>query len=168
MAKMAYQELMEDFLAELEWEDELEIDEAEQFVRLQASLSLMDQSGTLFVEAHNDTFLVDVFIYFEGFRCKSNKQPEMAVLLNEIHRRTRMGRFVVLEDGRVRWQHRVDFEAAKPSGLTLIRIMGPGWDMAKMYLEPISAVALTKQSAAEAMAEFDAARDAENEVPDEL
>jgi hypothetical protein len=159
---------MEEFLANREWDDELEVDEEAQTVKLNTGLDLNGQDGRLIVEASEKTCFVDVFIYYTGFKCKPAKLNEMAVLLNQLHTRRRYGTFVAFDDGYVRWQHRVDFEDSEPCGLSIERIVGPGWEYAKQFSDPISAVALTKQSAKEALAEFDEARSANDDGPSEL
>lgn len=168
MASFRFHALMEEFLAERGWEDELEVDEEAQTVSLRTGLDLNGQDGRLFVEASEKTCFVDVYVYYTGFKCKPAKLNEMAVLLNQIHTRCSYGTFVVFDDGYVRWQHRVDFENSQPSGLSITRIVGPGWDYAKEFSDPISAVALTKQTAKEALEEFDEARSANDDGPSEL
>jgi len=168
MASFRFHALMEEFLANREWDDELEVDEEAQTVKLNTGLDLNGQDGRLIVEASEKTCFVDVFIYYTGFKCKPAKLNEMAVLLNQLHTRRRYGTFVAFDDGYVRWQHRVDFEDSEPCGLSIERIVGPGWEYAKQFSDPISAVALTKQSAKEALAEFDEARSANDDGPSEL
>ncbi len=168
MASFRFHALMEEFLANREWDDELEVDEEAQTVKLNTGLDLNGQDGRLIVEASEKTCFVDVFIYYTGFKCKPAKLNEMAVLLNQLHTRRRYGTFVAFDDGYVRWQHRVDFEDSEPCGLSIERIVGPGWEYAKQFSDPISAVALTKQSAKEALEEFDEAQDEKDDGPSEL
>ena len=78
------QTIAENFLAIMEWEEEVEVDEAARCVKLQTSLNIGDQSARLFLEAGEDTDYVDVFIYYY-FKCKPAKLTEMAVLMNGIH-----------------------------------------------------------------------------------
>jgi hypothetical protein len=170
--KLKYQAVLEEFLAAREWKDEIEIDAETKSVKLAAGISIAGQDGRLFIEASDVTEYVDAFIYFE-FRCRENKLDQMAILLNEIHRRWLFGRFICFPDGVVRWTHRVDFENSSPTGLSIERIIKPGWDAAERFLEPISAVALTKQSAKDAIAEFDEEQSkkeekAEGDGPEEL
>jgi hypothetical protein len=92
----------------------------------------------------------------------------MALLLNQLHTRCKYGTFVAFDDGYVRWQHRVDFEGSEPTAISIQRIVGPGWNIAEQFIDPISAVALTKQSAKEALEEFDEAQQEKDDGPSEL
>jgi hypothetical protein len=80
---------------------------------------------------------------------------------------------------RVRWQFIVDFEGANPTGITIHQNFQPGWNTVENYINPISAVALTRQTAVEALREHDedvakaeaeeaAAASSDDNVPDEL
>jgi hypothetical protein len=60
------------------------------------------------------------------------------------------------EERMVRWQLVVDFEGANPTGITIQRNFQPGWDAVEFYVNPVSAVALTGQTAADALREHDA------------
>lgn len=156
--KLKYQVALEEFLAAREWTDELEIDMEEKKVQLATGISIGDQSGNrLFVEGYDETDFVDVFIYY-GIKCKEAKLGEMSSLLNEIHRRWLFGRFVCLDDGTLRWSQRVDFEGSSPTGTSIERMVSSGWESAERFLDVIAAVALTKQSAKDAIAEYDEAR----------
>jgi len=68
------------------------------------------------------------------------------------------------EDDRIRWVHRVDFEGSSPTGISVERIVGPAWGRVSAFTDPICAVAITKQSAAEAIEEFDSAASGESEA----
>jgi hypothetical protein len=152
---MKYKELLEGYLAAREWTDELSVDEENGAVQLDTGISLGEQSGRLIVEAYEQTDLVDVFIYFKGFSCKEAKVGEMLTLMNSIHLRSRLGRFELLPDGVARWYHRVDFEGSSPTPTSIHQMVQPGWNIAERWADVLAAVALTKQSAEEALEEFE-------------
>ena len=155
--KIKYIEIMEQFLAHKEWDDEFEVNEENAQVTLESGLTIGDQQGKLFVELNYDSDMVDVYIYY-GFRCKKNKSDEMIKLFNDVHLRFALGRFELLPDGRIRWRHRVDFEGSIASGISIDRIVQPGWNCTERFVETIVAVAMTNQTAAEAIEEHDEAR----------
>lgn len=55
----------------------------------------------------------------------------------------------------LRWRHVVDFEGCNPTGTTLARNVTAGFSILAEFLEPIAAVALTRQTAADAMTEHE-------------
>jgi len=153
--KLKYQIVLDEFLKEREWTDEYESDLEEKTISLETVITICDShSGRLIIEASDRTDLLDVHIYYNQ-TCKESKLDEMAILFNGIHQRWGLGRFTVLEDGYMRWSHRVDCEGLQPTGLTLERMVQPGWNAAKKFADVIAAVALTKQSAADALKEYD-------------
>jgi hypothetical protein len=166
MEKLKYQTLLEEFLMAREWEDELEVDAENGVTSLRTRLNLGVQTARLTVTASDRSDLLDVLIHFD-IKCRPDKHEQMAVLCNALHERMNYGRFQVSEDSFILWFHRVDFEGSTPTALSINNIVGPGWDLAKNFGEVIAAVALTRQSAAEALQEYDEAKKSD-EVPEEL
>ena len=154
-SKLKYQVVLDEFLKGREWTDEYESDLEEKTVSLSSGITICDaHSGRLIIEASDITDFVDVHIYYNQ-NCKESKLDEMAILCNGIHRRWASGRFIVFGDGYIRWSHRVDFEGSHPTGLSLERIVQSGWNAAATFADVIAAVALTKQSAADALKGYD-------------
>lgn len=172
-SKLKYQEVLDEFLEAREWTDEYEVDLEEESVLLNTQINISSgHSGRLIIQAYDQTDIVDVHIYYNQ-KCKESKLDEMAILMNGIHRRWHAGRFMVFDDGYIKWSHRVDFEGSQPTGLSLNRIVQPGWDAAEKFANAIAAVALTKLSAAEALKEYDDQTEAhrngdDGEAPAEL
>lgn len=166
-----YQKVLKEFIDAREWSDELEVNPETSQVCLSTGINIGSQSGRLIIEADGKTAILDVFIYYE-LKCKESKLEQMALLLNGIHQRWAYGRFVVFPQGQIRWQHRVDFEAGNPTGKTVNNMVQPGWDAVGLFADVISAVALTKQTAEEALAEHDEAQsdgdEPDGEAPSEL
>jgi hypothetical protein len=151
----SFEDILEEFLEQRGWTDELEADEEGVAFTLKTGIDIGDQTGKLIVEASDQTELVGVYIYY-NIRCKETKLEQMALLLNRIHAREHYGRFQCFDDGFVRWMHLVDFEGSTPSWRSVQQIVGPGWQLASKWLDAIAAVALTRQTATEALEEHDA------------
>ena len=116
-------------------------------------------NGKLIIEAFDESDFVSVYFYLP-FECKESKRTEMCILLNDFNARGGVGgcgcfQLLDADDDRIRWVHRVDFEGSSPTGKSVGRIVGPGWERVASFIEPICAVALTKQTATEAIEEFD-------------
>jgi hypothetical protein len=155
--KLKYEVVINEFLKAREWNDELDIDTEESSVTLVTGVDLEGGSCKLIIEAYDKTDLVDVFIYYT-FSCKKTKFDQMAILFNVIHYRWRIGTFTLLSDGRLRWHQRVDFEGSQPTGTSIERMVAAGFGAVESFNDVITAVALTKQSAIEALEESDAAK----------
>lgn len=152
---LKFQKVFDEFLRIRQWEDKYEVDSDAQTVSLHTKLNITEgHSGNLIIEASDKTDLVDVYIYY-GLTCKDGKQDELAKLFNSIHQKWHFGRFMVFADGHIRWSHRVDFEGSNPTGVSIDRIVGPGWGAAAEFADVIAAVALTKQSAVDAISEYE-------------
>lgn len=153
--KLKYQIILDDFLKIRGWTDEYEVDLEAKSVSLSTKLNISEgHSGTLIIEASDRSDLVDVYIYY-GITCKKEKQDELIRLINSIHQKWHYGHFIVFPDGYIRWSHRVDFEGSQPTGTSLDKIVSPAWGAVEKFADAIAAVALTKQSATEALDEYD-------------
>ena len=169
-------QVMKEFLALREWDDELDINVESKIVSLDTGLGIGGLKGRLVIEALEDIEVIDAFIYFKDLRCKPAKKMEMAWLFQKIFRLRGFGRLELLETEEsgilIRWRHRVDFEGSTPSGKSVSLLFQPGWDLMGEFADCISAVALTKQTAEEAFAEWEeaqrAAEEAARGVPKEL
>lgn len=168
--KLKFQAVLEEFLSIREWQDELNVYEEEKAVGLVTGVNIGDYSGgKLVIEAFDETELVSVFFYLP-FACKDSKRGQMAILLNEINTRGNVGGygcFQLSDDGQIRWVHKVDFEGSSPTGKSVEQIVGPGWERCGAFVDVIQSVALTKQTASEALREFDQP-DESGEGPSEL
>jgi len=161
-----YKKLLQDFLKLREWTDELEEDTENSKMTLSTGIKIGNQGGRLIIEGSDKSGLLDVYIYFDQ-PCKENKIDQMAILLNGIHQRWAYGRFMVFPDGYMRWQHRIDFEGCNPTGLMISNLVQAGWDITGVYADTIMSVALTKQTAKDALMEFDEARESDNDESDD-
>jgi len=156
--KLKYEVIINEFLKAREWEDELEVDLENKSVTLSTGVRSDGGDLRLIIEAYDETDFVDVFVYY-SFNAKKTKIEQMALLMNEIHLRWKAGKFMVLPDGRVRWTQRNDFEGSQPTGKSIEQMVSTGFQAAERFNDVISSVAITKQTAAEAMEEYDAAQE---------
>ena len=160
--KLKYQVVLEEFLELREWSDELTVDPENGTTMLDTGITVGGQSGRLIIEARDETDVVDAFIYYQ-FKGKASKTEQIVLLFNGIHLRFPFGRFEMTPEGSIRWRDRVDFEGSQPSGLSIERLISPGWRVTADFAESIAAVSLTKMTAEEALDEFDAAQEAASE-----
>ena len=155
---LKYQAILEDYLKDKGWEDELEIKQGEErtFVTLNTGVTQDGTSGRLIIECAEPPIDVVNFYFYLDVKCKPAKIDQMTILLNEINTRAEIGHFQVFRDGGyIRWKNKVDFEGSQPTGLSITQNCDPGMVSVGKYGEVITAVALTKQSAADALKEYD-------------
>jgi hypothetical protein len=161
-----FKKTLQEFLEIREWEDEIEFNENTEQWYVGTGVRIGEHSAKLFVEGRDSTGIVGIFFYFET-KCKETKADEMAKLLNWVNYSSFMGNFECVPDGSVRWKLKMDCENAELTGLGLSQNVQHGWDVAEKYRDAILAVAFTKTSAEEAIAEFESANE-DDDVPDEL
>jgi hypothetical protein len=156
--KLKFQTVIEEFLSVREWEDELNVNKEARSVVLATAVNIGEYSGgKLIIEASDETEVVAVFFYLP-FECKDAKRSEMTLLLNELNTRGATGGYgclQLIDDARIRWVQKVDFEGSSPSGKSIEQMVGPGWQRCSAFIEAIRSVAVTKKSASQALEEFD-------------
>lgn len=155
---LKYEETLKQFLELRKWSDELILDEDNGKIVLSTGVNIEGQNGRAFIEAYNDD-IIQFYFYYLNFRIKDSKFEQMNILLSLINSRLLIGCLKMVgepQDRMVRWQHVVDFEGADPTGVTIERNFQAGWSALERYIEPVSAVALTKQSATDAINDHDA------------
>lgn len=165
---LKYEKEMQEFLSICKWDDvELKVDTENQQVIMATEITISGQDGRGRIEANSDNDIFDFYIYMLTLKCKAKKIEQMKILLTEIHDRWAIGRFeyFTIDDSfHVRWRHRVIFEGCTVSGLTIQKNFQAGWDAAERFFDTLSAVALTNQSAEEAIAEYEVELERQREV----
>ncbi len=152
--KLKFQTLLEAYLAAEGWNDKLEIDSESKSVTLSTGIGTGELELSLILEASDQTECIEAFLYYRRVKCKEAKIPELCLLFNLIHLEAGPGHFSVLPAGHIRWSHRVDFEGSTPTAVSVQRLVNPGVHMVTRFVEPITAVALTRQTALDAWTDF--------------
>ena len=134
-----YRRIVEEFLNARGWTDFDEIDADEDSVQYQTPINVAGHDALLSVTVVVETDICEVSIYL-GLMCQNENFVDIAILLNSIHQRWHFGRFVLLEDGKIRWQHRSDFEGCQPTGTSINNIVNQGWGAVAKFIEPIISV----------------------------
>lgn len=166
-----FDRIFAEFLECRNWSDEIEVDPDTRGRTIVTGVSIQQQQGMLIVEGKNDTAVLGIFLYLK-ITCRENKLKQMAQLFNWINPRILVGAFECLDDGRMRWKFTLDCENSDIHGSSVSINLQHGWNSFDEFLEPILAVALTKTSCEEAVADHltpgsDEIND-EDDIPDEL
>jgi hypothetical protein len=154
---LKYEKEMRDLASLLELPDSaISVDHEIEQITLKASYDLSGQEGMMIIEANSASDGFDYYIYFKN-KVKESRRDQVALLPSEFQSRYAPGRFEFeAEDGYFRWRNRVDFEESNPTALTIYRNVKPGWEICEALADVFAAVAFTKTSAADALAEYDA------------
>lgn len=167
------QTLLQSWLDDRDWKEDLEVDHENQSALYTTTVNAGELAFMLYVEAHDKSQFVTAFFY-HPVKVKPQKRNEMCELLNTLNTRILMGSFTLLDNSVVRYVHCVDFEGSSPTSLSVEGLVRPGWGFCEQFGELIATVAITKQSAKEALEEFNKEaqkkdQDSSNEnVPDGL
>lgn len=157
---MDFKNLLQDFLSLREWEDKIEFNEGSEEWYVNTGVSIGEHSGRLIVEGCDSSGILGIYFYFLT-KCKDGKIDEMTKLLNWTNCHCFMGNFECLSDASIRWRLKFDCENAALTGFALSQNIQHGWDVAGTYADAIMAVAFTKASAEDAIAEFNEVRSAD-------
>jgi hypothetical protein len=153
-----FKTVFEDFLNFREWHnDKVVFDEANQQWQIGTSIVSDDHKLNLYIEGEDSTGFLKIFIYY-NIKCRESKVKEMHTIMNWINNHLSIGKFELVVDT-VRWVLRYDTEEIVLNGYNVSRNLQYGWDATGMYGDVISAVALTKITAEEAIADFEESRE---------
>lgn len=156
---------MQTFLTEMEWTDTLEYDFENEFVYLNTPISINGNSHQLIVESRENN-IIDVYVYLRHLSVKPSKDDQMHILLSKINSRMRIGAFQFIREADwhyIRWHHATDFEGSNPNGTTIRHQVITGIQTVEDHADLIAAVALTNQTADQALEEFNQSRKKDGE-----
>ena len=157
---------MQTFLTEMDWTDDtLEYDFENEFVYLNIPITINGSIHQLIVESREND-LIDVYVYLRHLSVKPSKDEEMHILLSKINSRLRIGAFQFIREADwhfIRWHHATDFEGSNPVGATIRHQVITGIQTVEDHADPIPAVALTNQTADQALEEFQQSRKKDGE-----
>jgi hypothetical protein len=165
--KLKYQQLVEDWIQDQGWSDEVDLDIDMSIVRLKTGIKANSQNYSLFIEARGKTDLIQLYLY-PPFNVSAEKTSEALILINEINLRIYQGRFAMMSDGRIQYKHCIDVEDMTPSVEAIGSMVSPAWRWCEKWDAALAAVALTRQTAGEVLRNL-AEEEARFEiVPDQL
>ena len=168
---MRLAEKLQDWLDDIEWKDEISLDEENQTSSLNFTFSIKDQSFKVWIETDEARDFLKIYFY-APFNALSKKLTECAVLFNHINYKSYWGALsVVDEKGTIRWRYVIDFEGTYPSLATINNAFNVGVDLFENWFDEITEVALTKTTAQEIIEQLEAdsqAASSEEAVPDSI
>ncbi len=146
--------IVQDALDQLEWQDEISVDEAAGTSQLKTLVDLEDQSCPVYIDTHEASDSISVFLYLP-FCVKAAHYPEACMLVNAINTAARHGHLeIVADSGRIRLVVSADVEGANPTGLFVVRMLQCGQALLSHWMGALAAVAISGRPAAAVLAEM--------------
>ncbi len=161
---MKFKSYIEDWVEAQGWEDPVEQEDAKS--RLSFNLDVSDQTFRVFIEGDDEKQWLELYMY-APFNVKTDKSDEILKLFNHIHHSTYYGRLVLLNDGRIQYKQIISLIDTEPSPMVLDRMYRTGVQVFENWLDELAALALTKQTYADLVKEWDSQSD-NNDVPEQL
>jgi len=147
--------IVQQALDQMEWQDELSLDEEKGTSQVQTKIQIDAQPCELYIDTHEATDSIAVFFYLP-FRVKADAQAEACQLINAVNTRTRHGHLEMLRDsGRLRLVVSADVEGAAPTGAFVVQMIQLGVNTLGTWMGELAAVALSNRTAEELLAEAD-------------
>ncbi|MEI8186827.1 MAG: hypothetical protein WCG19_09025 [Chlorobiaceae bacterium] len=138
--------LIEEFIAEKEWDDEIEKDVENGMCQLSTSLSINNQSFRLYIEGDENRNFLFLYLY-APFSIIEGKYVDACMLFNFINNiYVYPGRLTAGDDGSIRYIDIIDVENFEPSIEIIQNMLGNGVSLFNNNTEEIAAVALTQKT----------------------
>lgn len=160
---MDFKNLLSEFLALREWEDEIKFNTATNEWYVTTNIGVKNQPFRLIIEGSNETQILGVFIYF-NVSFIDTQSSDMSELISWLNPRIILGHFENLDNGGIRWVHKLDCEGTTINPQTLSINVQHGWDCVDEFSNTIISVALGQCGAREAIDHFFASRPTEAKI----
>jgi hypothetical protein len=144
------------WMDEMEWSDEIEVDEERRSARCSTQYSIVNQSHRLFLETDENKEWFSVFLY-GPVNVPILRRSEVAEILNIINLCLGLGRLVFLlgdEPGPIQFLARVDVEGSELAPTQITNLLKAGLGTFETYGDLLAKVALTKLSVDELWSNF--------------
>lgn len=152
---MKLAEVIETFVAENEWKDEIKKNDDTGECQLATGMNICNQPFDLYVEGDEETELLSLFLY-PPFKVMEGKFVDACMLFNYLNDGYMFrGRITVSDKGRIRYREVIDTENLETSASMVHNMLFSGVKMFEMHMEAIAAVALTRKTYEAVREEYD-------------
>jgi len=164
---MSLKSLLENTMKEWEWEDEVETNEEANVHTVATPYGIDGNSYRMFLEAHDGPQLIKMYLY-SPLSIPEKRHREACVVLNRLNKNVYSG-YLDLAGESVRYVHVVDVEGCQPEVQTVTNMRASAGNTFRSdIVQALGALAFTKLSADEIIAQYEAPDDDSDDVPDEL
>ncbi|KAA6231732.1 hypothetical protein EKD00_03295 [Chlorobium phaeovibrioides] len=147
--------VIEGFVEELEWDDNVELDLETGDSSLATHIGIQNQIFDIYVEAKKDIELL-TFRLYTSFNVIEGKSVDACLLFNYINEHfSYQGRLILTDSGRIQYREVLDTEDINPSPAMLLNMFGSGQTLFRKHISQIAAVALTRRTYESIREEYD-------------
>lgn len=111
---MSLKDVLESFLSEMGWEDEISRDELHDELIIATGVTLGDQGYRTYIQTHEQSQFIKIFMYCP-FSVPIERMDVAPVVINRLNVDLPAGHIEMMGDGTVRYRHFVDVENATAS-----------------------------------------------------
>jgi hypothetical protein len=144
--------VLRDWLVEMEWDDEVEVQDDEKFARFSTQYIVSGQPHRLFLEADEEIECFFIYLY-TPYNASPDYADEMCRLLNRVNSVVRFGRLSFRDDGKsapLQYKWALDLEGSEFAKKQIGNMLSSGGYALERYGQALMAVALMGLPAAEA------------------
>ena len=142
---MKYQKLLQEWVKEKEWDDEITYDQEANKSLLNFKVNINDQFFNTYIEGDEERDWLFIFMYCP-FNVKKEKESDVLKLFNHIHGATYYGRLVLLDEGIVQYKQIMPLSGVEPNISLVQNVYSTAILVYETWLEDIAEVGLTKTS----------------------
>lgn len=147
--------VLEIFVAEKEWDDEIELDDESGSHYLVTHIKIMNQVFELEVYGDDQRDRLSLFLT-PPFRATEGTNADLCQLFNYLNERyLYSGRLSVDMSGRIKYKAVIDTDNLEPSAAMIDNLLGSAIALFDNQMEPIAAVAMTNRTFAETLADYE-------------
>lgn len=152
---MKIAEIIEAFVVDNEWDDEVEKNEATGESTLATHIGICNQAFDLYVEGDEETEWLSLFLY-PPFKVIEGKFVDACMFFNYLNDNYMYrGRITITDNGRIRYKEIIDTEHLTPSVAMIHNMLFSGLKLFENNMEAIGAIALTKKTYESIREEYD-------------
>ena len=140
---MKYQKLLQEWLKEKEWDDEVSYDKETNESVVNFKVNINDQLFNTYIEGNDEKDWLSIFMY-GPFNLKKEKEKDILKLFNRIHGATYYGRLVLHDEGLIQYKSVMPLDGVEPSTSLVQNVYSTAILVFETWLDDIAEIGLTK------------------------
>lgn len=138
--------IIEEFVADVEWEDPVECDEETGESQLSTNIEIMNQTYRLYIEGDEkrERFTLNLFAPFKVIEGKSIDAHMLFNYINDTYFFS--GRLSLTDGGEIRYKQVVDTDNLEPTAAMIHNMLDSATALFSYHMDPIAAVAMTRKT----------------------